>query len=231
MQNIDTILTSFINDIRTKYVIVSSTTISSTVVEYTLSKNAGFVTGDFVNINNSQYLPVLSFNNTTKKFRVESATKINSGFIQVNPIFYFYGKENEITNKFDRYQKDTILKYKVFPFVWRVSPTTVTKEPNEASESEYVLDLIIGTRCEPTKDTDYTTTNVIIPKLRPIYENLIKNIKTNKYFTLKIQKGEILQHEYTEEILSRDEQNITSQFLAAIVIRGLRLKTNIIKNC
>jgi hypothetical protein len=144
-------------------------------------------------------------------------------------IYYDYGRYLEITRRLTEKGKGITDKTRRFPLIWLVIPFKETYG-NTGEVCELTdLQIIIATQTEPDSTTPDRMVDTFTPRLFPIYDELIKQIKNSGFFSeigYDVPHVKINQPYWDGKESGNSAANMFNEFIDAIQLKGIRLTVN-----
>jgi hypothetical protein len=143
-------------------------------------------------------------------------------------VWFDYGRYIEITKRLTEKQQGTTEALKRFPLIWLVIPYDETYGETDQVCELTNLQIIIATQTKIDSTTPQRMADNFIPRLFPIYEELIKQIKLSGYFS---EIGYNVPHIKTNQPYwdgkdGAQQANMFNDYIDAIQLKNIRLTVN-----
>lgn len=148
-------------------------------------------------------------------------------------VYYDYGTVTEIVNRLTAKDRNATEKTQKYPLVWFLLNPYLEFDVDGSKASEEDLKdahIIICTETSPNYSSKERYDNNVIPVLRPLYEEVIKELKDGNEFRSKNYKHTMLECLYwgNNDLYGRTG-NVLNDSVDAIIIKNFDLLIN--ENC
>lgn len=171
--------------------------------------------------------------NIPELFRAVAA-KVNTTFSTRStdpfPVYFDYGRYLEITRRLTQKTMGVESKSERFPLIWLVIPFEERNGQTEEYTDLTNLQIIIATLTKPDSTTPDRIADNFIPRLYPIYFELLNQVKESGYFSdigYGIEHRKIDQPYWDgKDGVSGGGANMFDDFIDAIQLKNISLTVN-----
>lgn len=144
-------------------------------------------------------------------------------------VWFDYGRYLEITKRLTEKQQGTTEKLKRFPLIWLVIPFDEEYGKTDQVCELTNLQIIIATQTEVDSTTPDRMVDNFIPRLYPIYEELLKQIKISGFFSeigYEVPHKKVDQPYWDGKDNGAQQANMFNDAIDAIQLKNIRLTVN-----
>lgn len=169
-------------------------------------------------------IPAL-FGAVAAKVNTVFSTRLSDPFT----VYYDFGRYLEITNRLVEKGKAIVGKNQRYPLIWLVIPFREIYGDSNGYCDLTDVQIIIAMPTEPTSTTPDRIAENYVPRLYPIYEELLKQIRISGFFSEiadEIQHIKIDQPYWDGKENGNSAANMFNDFIDAIQLKNIRLTVN-----
>lgn len=167
------------------------------------------------------------FKQIVDKVNTTFSTRLTSPF----NVYFYYGVHDVVKKQLQTLDESIFMKDLKFPMIWLVTPIA----ENCPAGAEYACDLtdvmvLICMKSDSTSSNDARNTSIFETYIRPIYEELKKQMDNSYFFT--ITSSNSIPHEVREwpyhsgTEAASGKMNLFDDFIDCLQIRRMRLQVN-----